>query len=50
VLKSLNPSKIPGPDKMHPQLLKNCAQSLAKSLFLLFVQSLNSGKLPKEWK
>ena len=50
VLKSLNPNKTPGPDNVHPQLLKNCAHSLTKPLFLLFVQSLNSGKLPKEWK
>jgi len=33
VLKSLNPNKTPGPDNMHPQLLKNCAQSLANHSF-----------------
>ena len=49
-MKSLNPNKTPGPDNVHPQLLKNCAQSLTKPLFLLFAQSLSSGKLPKEWK
>jgi len=50
VLKSLNPNKTPGPDNMHPRLLKNCAQSLARPLFLSFFQSMDSVKLPKEWK
>ena len=48
VLVSLNPNITPGPDNLHPQLLKSCARSLAKPLFLLFVQSLNSGKIPRE--
>ena len=47
---SLNPNKAPGPDCLHPQLLKNCASSLTRPLFLLYTQSLNSGKIPEEWK
>ena len=49
-LSSLNPNKAPGPDCVHPQLLKNCASSLAHPLFLLYTRSLNSGKIPEEWK
>ena len=49
-LSALNPNKAPGPDHLHPLLLKNCASSLARPLFLLFVQSLGSGQLPQEWK
>ena len=41
-LSALNPNKAPGPDRLHPLLLKNCASSLA-SLFLLFVQSSRNG-------
>ena len=49
-LSSLNPYKAPGPDSVHPNLLKNCASSLAHPLFLLYTQSLNSGTIPEEWK
>ena len=49
-LSSLNPNKAPGPDIVHPNLLKNCASSLAHPLFLLYTQSLNSGTIPEEWK
>ena len=50
VLVSLNPNKTPDPDNLHPRLLKNCARSLTKPLFLLFTYSLNSGTFPNEWK
>ena len=47
---SLNGNKAPGPDALHPRLLKSCAASLAKPLFLLIKQPLNSGTLPDLWK
>ena len=34
-LVALNPNKTPGPDNLHPQLLKNCAVSLARPLFFV---------------
>ena len=43
-LLSLNGNKAP--DALHPYFLKSCAASLAKPLFLLTKQSLNSGTLP----
>ena len=46
----LNSNKTPGPDKMHPCLLKNCAASLCKPVCYLFNQSLYTGELPAEWK
>ena len=49
-LLSLNGNKAPGPDALHPHFLKSCAASLAKPLFLLTKQSLNSGTLPDLWK
>ena len=50
-LSSLNPHEAPGPDCLHPCLLKHCADSLAKPLYLLYTQSLNNGVIiPEEWK
>ena len=49
-LVALNPNKTPGPDNLHPQLLKNCAASLARPLFLLFMESFNCSRIPRDWK
>jgi len=39
-----------GPDKIHPSVLKECADVLAYPLYLLFRKSLNEGSLPQDWK
>ena len=49
-LRKLDPSKTPGPDLIHPRILKECADELAPSLCALFNLSLQMGKLPLEWK
>ena len=49
-LLALNGNKAPGPDALHPHLLKSCAASLTTPLFLLAQQSLTSGSLPDVWK
>ena len=46
----LNPNSSPGPDGIHPKLLKNCASSLATPLFLIFCTSLRTGTFPSAWK
>ena len=49
-LRDLKPDKCPGPDKIHPHVLKECCRQLAKPLFLLFRKSLDEGELPADWK
>ena len=49
-LLSLNGNKAPGPDDLHPYILKSCAATLTKPLLLLTQQSLASGSLPDLWK
>ena len=49
-LLSLKPNKVPGPDQLHLQVIKNCASSLTRPLFLLFTHSLDSGMVPDDWK
>ena len=49
-LLALNGNKAPCPDALHPYVLKSCATSLTKPIFLLGKQSLTSGSLPDLWK
>lgn len=46
----LNSNKGPGPDKIHPSFLINCAYEISTPLLHIFNLSLNSGKFPQNWK
>ena len=49
-LHALQPDTSPGPDKINPKILKECARHLAKPLYLIFQKSLNEGYVPLNWK
>ena len=49
-LKSLNNSKSPGPDEIHPAILKELAHELASPLKFLFDLCMKKGKIPTPWK
>ena len=49
-LKSLKAGKSPGPDSIHPRILKELATELAYPLRILFEKSIKNGKLPNDWK
>ena len=49
-LTSLNISKSPGPDLIHPRLLKEAAYQLTYPLTILFNKTIESGYLPDCWK
>ena len=49
-IKSLDTSKSPGPDNIHPRVLKETADVIAYPLHLIFKGSLNAGLLPDTWK
>ena len=49
-LKQLKPNKSPGPDNIHPRILKELSDALAKPLFLLFVASAEQETIPDEWR
>lgn len=49
-LKNLKPDSAPGPDEVHPLLLKNCAESLADPIVHLLRSSFMQGVLPSVWK
>ena len=50
LLQNLNSSKSPGPDSIHPRILKECALQLAEPLYILFTKSLIEGRIPSPWK
>jgi len=50
LLQNLNSSKSPGPDNVHPRILKKCASELAVLLYMMFRRSLDEDEIPSSWK
>ena len=50
LLSNLNPHKATGPDGISPRILKELAPELAPILSFIYQTSLNTGKLPQDWK
>ena len=46
----MNVSKSPGPDNIHPRILKELSAVICKPLSLIFNNSILIGKLPDDWK
>ena len=49
-LRNLDASKASGPDGIPARLLKDCSSQIAPKLCCLFNLSLNSGRIPSDWK
>ena len=49
-LRSLNTNKCFGPDEIHPKLISELSEILSEPLTILLNSSLQSGKIPKDWK
>ena len=49
-LKKLKTNKSPGPDAIHPRVIKEVSSSIAEALSIIFNTSLNTKSLPVEWK
>ncbi|MEW8548554.1 MAG: reverse transcriptase family protein [Candidatus Thiodiazotropha sp.] len=47
---NLKTDKSQGPDSINPRLLKECRNSLAKPLTVIFQKSIESGILPRDFK
>ena len=49
-LNNLKITSSPGPDCIHPRVLKEAAEQLARPLSILFNKSISTGCLPDDWK
>ena len=49
-LLKLNPYKAPGPDGMHPRVLKETADVISAPLAQIFTKSIKEGTVPDDWK
>jgi len=49
-LMKLATDKSPGPDGIHPMLLKECASAVVEPLSLIFDKSFDTGTLPEDWR
>ena len=50
MLTKLNPNKAPGPDKIHPRVLKEMADVISSPLSGIFLKSLSEWQLLIAWK
>ncbi|KFP89013.1 RNA-directed DNA polymerase from mobile element jockey, partial [Acanthisitta chloris] len=49
-LRNLNMQKSMGPDEIHPQVLRELADVVAKLLPIIFQKSWQTGEDPNDWK
>ncbi|KGL72764.1 RNA-directed DNA polymerase from mobile element jockey, partial [Tinamus guttatus] len=49
-LRKLNTHRSMGPDGMHPRVLQELAEVIAKPLSIIFERSWRTGEVPEDWK
>ena len=47
---SLNEFRSPGPDELHPRVIKELEEELSEPLSIIFVKSWKTGEVPDDWR
>ena len=47
-IRKLKTNKSPGPDGLHPRVIKEIAENIAPALTMIFRKSLETGQLPED--
>ena len=50
VLREVKVNKAAGPDEIYGRVLNECADELAKPLFIIFRRSLSTSEIPDDWR
>ena len=50
LLCKLKIAKSPGPDRLHPRILKECASVISPAVYSIFRLSIDKSQLPEDWK
>lgn len=49
-LDKMNISKSPGPDGIHPRVLREISSTISTPIAIIFQTSISTGELPEDWK
>ena len=50
IIKKLKRNKSPGPDELHPRIIKELMEELLEPLSIIFSSSFSEGQVPQDWK
>ena len=50
VINHLDTHKAMGPDGIHPRILRELVEELAKPLSIIYQQSWSTGEVPDDWR
>lgn len=50
LLRGIDATKTVGPDGISPVIFFKCSESVARYLFVIFSESLETGMFPMDWK
>jgi len=50
ILAKMKIAKSPGPDGVHPRILKECSEAISEALYIIFRKSMDTATIPDDWR